>query len=134
MFNRVFSKLSRSIRNFKRELNLSNNELRELPVDIDKLVQLEVLNLSTNRLRLLPSQIGCLRNLRELVCLVLFNIQSFTLKNFYFLQDLEENELDCVPSDIGFLTSLTKVRSIFITYFSISIHENNKTFLNFFRK
>lgn len=37
--------------------------------------------LSTNQLRKLPSQIGSLRKLREL--------------------DLEENELECIPSDIG---------------------------------
>lgn len=62
---------------------MSNNELTELPSDIDKLVNLEVLVLSTNQLKKLPSQIGSLRKLREL--------------------DLEENELECIPSDIGML-------------------------------
>lgn len=63
------------------ELNVSNNELTELPPDVDKLVNLEVLVLSTNRLTKLPPQISSLRKLREL--------------------DLEENELECIPSDIG---------------------------------
>ena len=63
------------------ELNLSTNQLKVLPDDIDKLVNLEVLILSNNQLKRLPSQIGNLKKLREL--------------------DMEENQLDGLPNEIG---------------------------------
>lgn len=63
------------------ELNLSTNQLKVLPEDIEKLVNLEILVLSNNQLKKLPNQIGNLKKLREL--------------------DLEENDLETVPTEIG---------------------------------
>ena len=75
------------------ELNLSTNQLKVLPEDIEKLVwffyiqrikiqvNLEILVVSNNQLKKLPSQIGNLKKLREL--------------------DLEENDLDVIPNEIG---------------------------------
>ncbi|KRY57589.1 Leucine-rich repeat protein soc-2 [Trichinella britovi] len=71
------------------ELNLSTNQLRLLPDDIDKLQNLEILIMSNNYIKRLPSSIGNLKKLREL--------------------DLEENELESLPNEIGFLLNLTKL-------------------------
>jgi leucine-rich repeat protein SHOC2 len=85
------------------ELNVSTNQLRSLPDDIDKLVNLEVLVVSNNLLRVscppnkqttfhiqrLPASIGNLARLREL--------------------DAEENEIETLPSEIGQLESLRKL-------------------------
>ncbi len=49
-----------------RKLNLSNNQLADLPPEIVHLQQLQELNLSNNRLEVLPPEIGQLQQLREL--------------------------------------------------------------------
>jgi len=47
-------------------LNLSNNQLTGLPAGIGKLVNLEILNIENNRLESLPGEISQLKNLREI--------------------------------------------------------------------
>ncbi|XP_003379446.1 putative leucine Rich repeat-containing domain protein [Trichinella spiralis] len=95
------------------ELNLSTNQLRLLPDDIDKLQNLEILIMSNNYIKRLPLSIGNLKKLREL--------------------DLEENELESLPNEIGFLLNLTKllVQSNKLTSLprTIGAGENNLTYL-----
>ena len=70
-----------------KKLNLSNNNLTQLPVEIVKLKQLTTLNLSYNKLTQLPVEIGQLTQLTTL--------------------ELNSNKLTHLPVEIGQLTLLT---------------------------
>lgn len=67
-------------------LDLSNNQLTELPGEIGHLTNLEYLNLSKNKLINLPEEIGRLTNLQEL--------------------NVSNNQLTELPKEIGQLTNL----------------------------
>lgn len=67
-------------------LNLSNNQLVTLPANINKLTNLQVLNVENNRLVSLPPQIGGLPKLRS--------------------ADFSNNRLESLPPELGNLTGL----------------------------
>ena len=67
-------------------LDLTGNQLRQLPPEIGQLTSLQTLDLTGNQLRQLPPEIGQLTSLQTL--------------------DLSENELRQLPPEIGQLTSL----------------------------
>ena len=69
------------------ELDLSDNQLSELPAEITQLVNLTKLDLSRNQLSNLPSEITQLANLTTL--------------------DLSRNQLSKLPAEIGQLSNLT---------------------------
>ena len=69
------------------KLDLSNNNITHLPVEIGQLTQLATLNLSNNKLTHLPVEIGQLTQLT--------------------LLDLQINKLTQLPVEIGQLTQLT---------------------------
>ena len=47
-------------------LNLSNNELTEIPKELGNLANLQALNLEGNRLTTVPKELGYLSNLKKL--------------------------------------------------------------------
>ena len=71
------------------DLPLQGNQLKQLPSEIGNLTNLEKLSLSNNQLQQLPSEIGNLTNLQE-ICLTY-------------------NQLQQLPSEIGNLTNLKKL-------------------------
>jgi len=94
------------------KLNLSYNELTELPKEIGKLSQLTYLNLSYNKLTELPKEIG---NLTQLTQLYLHNNNLTELPkeicNLTQLTslDLSHNKLTQLPKEICNLTQLTEL-------------------------
>lgn len=84
------------------ELNLSTNQLKVLPDDIDKLQNLEVLILSNNCFKVTYIiDLAC----KILVCVICLNLQRLpgSIGNMKKLRelDLEENELEQLPNEIG---------------------------------
>jgi len=71
------------------ELNISDNEIQELPYGISKLTKLRVLIAFKNQLSLLPKSIGKLSELTQINC---YN-----------------NKLEKVPSEINLLTNLEQL-------------------------
>ena len=93
-------------------LDLSWNQMTELPAEIGTLTNLTRLNLSYNRLSQLPAEIGTLTNLTTLI---LSNNQMKelpaeigTLTNLTTL-DLDGNQMTELPAEIGTLTNLTRL-------------------------
>ena len=91
-------------------LNLSNNQLTELPPEIVELKNLTNLNLSSNKLTQLPSEIVKLTNLKNLF---LFNnqltelpLEIIELKNLTNL-NLSKNKLTQLPPEIAGLNNFT---------------------------
>jgi Leucine-rich repeat (LRR) protein len=72
------------------ELNLANNQLKELPDYIGKLVNLKVLNLGQNKFKVFPSVILKLINLEELY--------------------LNNNDLESLPENIEVLNKLNLLK------------------------
>lgn len=72
-----------------KQLSLYYNEIAELPQDIDKLKNLEVLNMGANVLKDLPSSFANLDNLKDL--------------------DLYNNDFDVFPEEITKLKNLQKL-------------------------
>jgi len=70
-------------------LNLSYNQIQNLPVEIEQLVNLEKLILNNNRIQSLPKQVFTLKNLKNL--------------------SIAENKLTSLPDNIGELTSLEEL-------------------------
>jgi hypothetical protein len=71
------------------EFYIYENELEVLPVEIGNLTSLKIINLSVNQIKKLPPEIGNLKSLQE------FGIY--------------DNELETLPAEIGNLTSLVKL-------------------------
>ncbi len=90
-------------------LDLSKNSIKELPEGIDSLRQLQVLILSRNRLQRLPKQIGRLRNLKILNVnqndLVALPPQIGDLENLEYL-DLWSNNISVFPEQMSSLSKL----------------------------
>ena len=90
-------------------LNLSGNQLSELPAEIGQLTQLQTLTLNDNRLIELPAEIGQLTNLREIHLdnnrLRELPTDIGQLTNLLWL-DLSGNQLSELPAEIGQLTNL----------------------------
>lgn len=95
------------------ELDLSYNQIGQLPDSIGELVSLEVLDLTSNRLEGLPNRIG------ELVRLVQLELESNQITSIPLnigqlcqLQtlNLDVNKLSRLPSTIGNLNNLKKLR------------------------
>lgn len=91
------------------ELDLSKNKFDSLPEQIGVLVNLQILNLSGNRLQYLPDSIGELKNLKKLVGsrnnLVALPKSIGNLQNLEIL-DLWENDLSGFPEELSKLKKL----------------------------
>ena len=103
-----------------KKLNLSNNNLTQLPVEIGHLTQLTELNLSINKLIQLPVEIGQLTQLTtlNLHCNKLTHLpveigQLTQLTTLY----LHNNNLTQLPVEIGQLTQLT---TLYLSYNKIT--------------
>jgi len=94
------------------ELYLSNNQLTELPAEIDKLTGLTALYFIDNQLSELPAEIGKLTNLTELYLnnnqLSALPAEIGKLTDLTQL-DLIDNQLSELPAEIGKLTNLTRL-------------------------
>jgi len=94
-------------------LNLSNNQIKILPPEIDKLSNLRILNLDNNQITTLPPEIDKLSNLQELY---LYNNQITILPpeigNLSQLQKLylHNNQITMLPPEIGKLSNLQELR------------------------
>ncbi len=90
-------------------LNLSRNQLKEIPADIYKLQHLQELDMSNNKLSQIPPEIGKLKNLVKLKLNrnVITSIpeEAGELKNLEVLE-MWDNELDTVPDEIHNLVHL----------------------------
>lgn len=95
-------------------VDLSNNQLLQLPRDIGRLVELQVLNISGNKLKELPQSIGSLAKLQELNCssnrlreLPVSMGQLHNLRNL----DISFNLLHLFPDSMGGMINLTELRA-----------------------
>ena len=92
------------------ELDLSNNQLSELPTEITKLANLTTLDLRNNQLSELPTEITKLTNLTTLYLrnnqLSELPAEITQLTNLTWL-DLRNNQLSELPTEITQLTNLT---------------------------
>ena len=91
-------------------LNLSYNNLTQLPVEIGQLTQLTILNLSNNKLTHLPVEIWQLTQLTSLL-LTTNNLTKLPVEIGQLTRltklDLQDNELTQLPVEIGQLIRLT---------------------------
>ncbi len=94
------------------KLNLNGNHLTSLPNDIKSLTKLSVLTLRSNQLTKVPSEIFQLLNLTDL-CLNDNHINTLSLEISLLANltelDLSGNQLKQLPPEIGKLTSLVKL-------------------------
>jgi internalin A len=94
------------------QLDLSDQNLTELPIEIGELIALKSLNLSGNRLKSLPIEIGNLTNLQKLNVrsnnLEYLPVEIGNLQNLITL-DLWNNQLTEFPPSIGKLVSLREL-------------------------
>jgi Leucine-rich repeat (LRR) protein len=93
------------------ELDISNNNLTEIPLKVFKLINLQIFNCTYNQLTNLPNEIGQLINLQEFYCsfIQLTNLpneigQLINLQTFYCCN----NQLTKLPNEIGQLINLQK--------------------------
>ena len=93
-------------------LNLSHTNLTHLPVEIGQLTQLTTLNLSNNKLTIFPVDIGQLTHLTTLDLsnnkLTILSVEIGQLTHLTTL-DLNSNNLTHLPVDIRQLTQLTRL-------------------------
>jgi len=104
------------------EVNLSSNNLTEIPSFILDLPRLKVLHIAENRITSLPDSIGRLTNLERLYvgknALTTIPSQISQLSNLKVLS-LANNQLQSVPADMANLTSLI----------CLQLHQNKINFL-----
>jgi class 3 adenylate cyclase/GTPase SAR1 family protein len=91
------------------ELDLSSSKLKEIPVEVFQLQNLQRLDLHSNQLTELPKEIGQLQNLQELI--LSYNQLTELPKEIAQLQNLRElylfnNQLTTLPKEIGHLQNL----------------------------
>jgi len=86
----IIKLIEEAARTGQTKLDLSRNQLSELPTEITQLANLNTLDLSENQLSELPTEITQLANLNTL--------------------DLSGNQLSELPAEIGLLESYVSVR------------------------
>lgn len=95
-------------------LNLSDKNIKQLPVEIGELTNLKTLSISRNQISSLPVEIGQLENLTTLSLsrnqLKELPPQIKRLKNLETL-DVSNNRLSSLPTEIG---QLTKLKSLYL--------------------
>jgi len=90
-------------------LSLTDNQIKELPIEIKNLINLRKIYLSNNLLNVLPKEIGYLKNLEQ-IYLAGNRLQKIpqeigNLKNLVSIY-LENNEISQIPNEIINLTKL----------------------------
>ncbi|XP_061181833.1 leucine-rich repeat protein soc-2 homolog [Saccostrea echinata] len=92
-----------------KELNVNENELRNLPDSVCKLCNLEVLKLTGNQLQMLPNDLGEIRSLKAFYCdenkLTKLPLTLGLFTNLEILE-LSDNSLVVIQEGIGQLRSL----------------------------
>jgi small GTP-binding protein len=90
-------------------LDLSSNQLSQVPVELGQLTSLQQLDLSSNQLSQVPVELGQLTNLQQLDLnsnqLSQVPVELGQLTNLQVL-DLRSNQLSQVPVELGQLTNL----------------------------
>ncbi|KAJ6249568.1 leucine-rich repeat protein soc-2 homolog-like protein [Anaeramoeba flamelloides] len=116
----VQNEISEAFRQSWAELHLNDHRLTNLPNEIGKLKELEMLYLNNNELTTLPKGIGLLENLEELyIAHNKLEILPKEIGNLSSLREtyLQDNELIKIPKEFGSLKGLV----------SLYIYENKLT-------
>jgi len=114
----LLPKIEQAARDGATELDLSYEELTELPPQIGQLTQLEFLGIHGNKLAFIPPEIGQLRRLEKLL---LFNNQLTSLcPEIGRLTQLRKlalfgNRLTSLPAEIGQLTNLVTLHLSYVS-------------------
>jgi len=109
-------------------LDLSNRDIRELPVEIGQLSALEYLDLSYNFIQKLPKEIGNLEHLKTLLLLRneidTLPVEIGNLRQLNLL-DISHNRFTQLPETIGFLSELKTLDASYgnLTFLPIQLIE-----------
>jgi hypothetical protein len=126
------------------QLDLSNRDISEIPIEIIEVKNLKKLNLSYNQIKTIPKEIKNLKNLREVRLsrneISILPDEISELKTLEIL-DISNNPIKKLPENFGNLSNLTslhaeyceisKLPTSFVNLLSLkklSLYNNNTTF------